>query len=78
MPDFVRFYELLKTSDSENNPVVLKNSKYGDIEPILVAQKYFWGIGCLYSKSPFEHIEQLKVLSKISKINIRTKTKMNR
>jgi hypothetical protein len=64
-----RFYELLSTADNSHKPVVLKNTKQDDIQPVLVAQKYFSGIGCLYSKSPLDHIEELKVLSKVSKIN---------
>jgi len=57
-----RYYNSLKTQNQQHNPRVLKNSKYGDIQPTLVAQKYFWGIGCLYGKEPLEHIEELTIL----------------
>jgi hypothetical protein len=60
-----RFYDSLKTENASHNPKVLKNSKFGDIQPTLVAQKYFWGIGCLYAKDPYEHINQLHVLKNV-------------
>jgi hypothetical protein len=55
------FYNRLKTRDPSNNPNLIKNSMYGNFEPIMTAQKYFMGIGCLYSKEPLEHLKALKV-----------------
>jgi hypothetical protein len=60
-----RFYNQLKTENESHNPKVLKNSKYGDIQPTLVAQKYFWGIGCLYAKDPYGHINELLLLQRM-------------
>ncbi len=63
------FYNHLKTQDPSNNPKLIKNSMYRNFEPIMTAQKYFMGIGCLYSKDPENHIKVLNanfILARLS------------
>lgn len=55
----IDFYSRLKTQNPTNNPNIIKNSMYGNFEPIMTSQKYFFGMGCLYSKDPLEHIKVL-------------------
>jgi len=55
----IDFYSKLKTQNPSNNPNIIKNSMYGNFEPIMTSQNYFFGMGCLYSKDPLEHIEVL-------------------
>ena len=63
------FYDKIKTKNPSNNPNVIKNSLYGNFEPIMIAQKYYWGVGCLYSKLPAEHIEVLAINEKLTDIS---------
>lgn len=57
-----KYYQQLQNVNMQSNQtfeVYTQNNVYGDFEPILVAQNYFYGIGCPKMDSIDDHIDKM-------------------